>query len=170
MTMLTPGRFIRAMKRTPVLIDSLLCGVTQERALAAGDGEDGWNVVEVLCHLRDFEQIFFDRARQIVAEDKPVLAPFDHEALAIEREYSKQKLETAFEDLLKTRQAFIDWLKARTTEDWQRAGIHPEAGEYTLLEQAMQVPMHDIDHLEQMARILGLPCGDSEIAPLAQID
>ncbi len=161
MTMLTPGRFIKALKRTPVLLDALLCGVTQERASAARDGADGWNVVEIVCHLRDFEAIFFSRARQIVEEDHPVLVPFDHEILARENDYAAQDLGAAFAALIETRLAFIEWLKARGESDWGRGGVHPESGEYTLLEQAMQVACHDIDHLEQIARCLELPCDDT---------
>lgn len=157
MSMLTPGRFIRGMKKTPVLLSALLNGVTQEHALAARDGGDGWNVVEIVCHLRDFEEIFFMRARRIVEEERPLLEPFDHEQMAIERHYSQEDLHAAFEAYAARRAAFLDWLKARDEADWQRVGVHPEAGEYTLLEQAMQVPLHDVDHLEQIARVLGLP-------------
>ncbi|MBN2469527.1 MAG: DinB family protein [Anaerolineae bacterium] len=165
MTMLTPGRFIRAMQKTPILLDALLNGVTQERALAARDGADGWNVVEIMCHLRDFEEIFFARARQIVEQDRPTLDPFDHEQMAKDRDYAGQDLNAAFETYQATRQEFLAWLKARAEADWQRVGAHPEAGEYTLLEQALQVPLHDLDHLEQIARVLGLP-DDASISPL----
>ncbi len=166
MTMLTPGRFIRAMKKTPVLLDALLNGVTQERALAARDGDDGWNVVEIVCHLRDFDEVFLSRARQIVAEERPALAPFDHEAMARDQHYAAQDLNAAFEAYVAHRAEFIEWLKARAEADWERVGMHPEAGEYTLLEQALQVPLHDLDHLEQIARVLGLPYGEPA-TPLA---
>ena len=161
MTMLTPGRFIKALKRTPVLLDSLLCGVTQERASAARDGADGWNVIEIVCHLRDFEAIFFERAQRLVAEDRPVLPPYDHEALARERDYAAQSLDEAFAGFIANREAFIAWLKARSEADWTRTGIHPEQGEYSVLEQALQAACHDIDHLEQIARCLELPCEDT---------
>jgi hypothetical protein len=166
MTMLTPGRFIRGMKKAPVLLDALLSGVTQERALAARDGDDGWNVVEIVCHLRDFDAIFFNRARQIVAEERPVLEPFDHEAMARDRAYAAQDLNAAFEAYVAHRAEFVEWLKAREEAGWQRMGVHPENGEYTLLEQALQVPLHDLDHLEQIARVLGLPYGETA-TPLA---
>jgi hypothetical protein len=161
MTMLTPGRFIRALKRTPVLLDSLLCGVTQERASAARDGADGWNVVEIVCHLRDFEAIFFERAQRLVAEDHPVLPPFDHEVLARERDYAAQNLDEAFAAFVANREAFIEWLKARSEADWARTGIHPEYAEYSVLEQALQAVCHDIDHMEQIARVLELPCEET---------
>ena len=161
MTMLTPGRFIKALKRTPVLLDSLLCGVTQERATAARDGADGWNVVQIVCHLRDFDEVFFERAQRLVAENHPVLPRVDHEVLARERDYAAQQLDEVFAAFVAHRETFIDWLKARDEADWTRTGVHPEAGEYSLLEQALQVPCHDIDHLEQIARVLALPCEET---------
>ena len=161
MTMLTPGRFIKTLKRTPVLMDALLCGVTQERALAARDGDEGWTAVEIMCHLRDFEGIFFERAQRIVAEDNPELPYVDHEVLAREHDYLAQDLGAAYAAWIETRQAFIEWLKARETTDWERTGVHPENGPYTLLEQALQVCTHDVDHLEQIARVLELPCDDT---------
>lgn len=168
MTMITPGRFIRGMEQTPILLDALLNGVTQERALAARDGDDGWNIVEILCHLRDFEQIFFDRAQQMVNEDNPILVPHDHEALAIEKAYAKQDLNDVFETLCATRSQFVAWLKARDEADWAKTGVHPEAGPYSVLEQALQVGYHDIDHLQQIARTLGLPMGNDHIEPLTR--
>lgn len=156
MTMLTPGRFISSMRRSAAVLDAVLDGVTQERAAVARDGEDGWNVIEILCHLRDFDEIFFNRAKQIVAEDVPVLVWWDHEALALERDYASQDLNEVFEVLLKSRREFVAWLKERTDDEWQRKGIHPESGEYTLLEQAMQVSLHDLNHLEQLVRVLGM--------------
>lgn len=154
MTMLTPGRFIRVMARTPRLLTHILREVSQEQALSVRDGEEGWTIVEIVCHLRDFEAIFFQRAQQMVAEHQPHLHYYDHEALAIERDYNGQDLRLALDSLLETRAEFLAWLKARAPEDWERRAIHPENGEITLLQQAMQVGTHDIDHLEQIARSL----------------
>ncbi len=169
MTMLTPNRFMQSIRKTPVLLDAVLCGVTQERALLARDGDDGWNAVEIVCHLRDFEEIFFERARRIVEEDRPVLKPYDHLALVTEREYSKQDLGEVYEALNKTRQSFIAWLETLDEAAWARTGVHPEAGDYTLLEQVVQVVTHDLDHLEQLARVLGLPCSGTEGGPLVTL-
>ena len=41
----------------------------------ASDG--GWGVVDNLCHLRDWQQVFLERAQLIVSEDDPVLEALD---------------------------------------------------------------------------------------------
>ena len=38
------------------LLEALLDGYTQAQALAARGGEEGWSIVEVVCHLRDAEE------------------------------------------------------------------------------------------------------------------
>ncbi len=161
MTLITPEHLIRSLRRTPVLLDAVLCGVTQERACVATDGPDGWSVLHVVCHLRDFEAIFFQRARRMVEEERPTLAAYDQEALAVERDYGGQDLNEAYGLFLEARRRFVAWLEERAPEDWGRVGLHPEHGEYTLLEQVLYVPLHDLDHLQQMARALGLPCDDT---------
>ncbi|KAB2905088.1 MAG: DinB family protein [Anaerolineae bacterium] len=154
MTFMTPGRFIRSLRKTPVILQDILKDVTQEQAQQATDGPDGWSIVEIMCHLRDFEEIFFSRARSMVEQDNPVLPAYDEKLMAAERHYADQDLHNVLAAYLTTRQEFIEWLKERAESDWRRTAIHPEAGQVTLIEQAMQVPTHDIDHIEQMVRTL----------------
>ena len=35
------------------------------------DGADGWSVLEILCHLRDYQAIFAERIRRILEEELP---------------------------------------------------------------------------------------------------
>lgn len=156
MTLMTKGRFLRCLKKTPVILDALLKDVSPEQVKQLRDGPDGWNVVEVMCHLRDFENIFCRRAQRIVEEDRPNIVPVDHEALAAEGDYAVQDLKTVFGQYLDTRRRLIEWLEGLDDEQWQCVGIHPEAGEITVMEIAMQVTTHDVDHTEQIVRILGL--------------
>ena len=49
---------------------------------------------------------------------------------------------------------YIDTFKALTPEQWERTGIHPERGLFTMTDAALQVVSHDCDHTEQITRIL----------------
>jgi len=40
-------------------------------------------------------------------------------------------------------------------EQWERRGQHPYFGETTILTQAVNNAIHDLDHIEQIARALG---------------
>jgi len=161
MTMITPERLIRSLSKTPVVMDALLQGVTQERALAAAD-EGGWNVLYVICHLRDFGAINFERARQIVEQDHPTLRVYDQEALVTEHDYAHQQLDEVFRSFLQTRRAFLDWLRARAESDWGRRAFHPEAGEVGILDLLLSVTAHELDHLAHIARLLCLPSADTD--------
>jgi uncharacterized damage-inducible protein DinB len=155
MTMMTPDRLIKALGYTPVILQGLLQSVDQDWAEEATDGADGWSVIEVVCHLRDFEQIFFDRAQQTLAEDEPVLTPRDHEAMVREGDYQHQELCEALTDLRETRRAFLQWMEALTPMQWQRQALHPENGPMTILDMALQTTLHDVTHLDQISRALG---------------
>jgi hypothetical protein len=156
MTMMQPEKFLRSMRKTPVILAAVLRGVTQEHAQASTDGADGWSVVEVMCHLRDYEELFFRRARMMLDSDNPTLPGYDQGALALERDYAHQELAEAFGAYLQTRQSFIHLLAGLNTDQWTRVGIHPETGDINLLELAMNVGLHDVNHIEQIVRALGL--------------
>jgi hypothetical protein len=42
-----------------------------------------------------------------------------------------------------------------TPEEWQRNGIHAERGPMTVRDLAVQIAGHDLNHLEQVRKILG---------------
>jgi uncharacterized damage-inducible protein DinB len=152
MSMNTPARFLRGMRQSPHVITFLLQGITDEDAQAITDGPTGWSLTSILCHLRDYDEIFYERARLIVELESPTLIAYDHEALATQRDYAHQKLSEVLPAFLAHRQQVIAWFEDRITDQWGRTGIHPENGEINLLEQAMQFSSHDLDHTEQITK------------------
>lgn len=152
MSILTPARFLKTMRKNADMFKTILADIPQEQAANTWDGD--WNVVAVMCHLRDFDRIFHERAQRMHTEENPELIPVDHEQLAEANSYNTQTLNVVLDDLLAHRAAFIAWFAGLAEADWQRAGLHPEHGAYTIFEQAVQVATHDIDHLEQLTRML----------------
>ncbi len=74
-------RYILALRKTPVLVKSLLKNVPQEQAITATDGPDGWSVVETMCHMRDFEEVSLKRVQVVLEQDNPPLPKLDNDAL-----------------------------------------------------------------------------------------
>jgi hypothetical protein len=77
---------MKTLRATPVVLRALVHGVddaTLRRRPAAGE----WAIIEVVGHLADTEERALGRIRRMLAEDNPVLEPFDQEALAIQRRY-----------------------------------------------------------------------------------
>lgn len=148
---------IRLMRDTVTILGYLLAGVDQATATTLrdpNDGDKGWTVVEVVCHLRDYDHIFLSRARQMVAEANPLLPGYDHEQLAIENRYNDQELSEVFTALQRSRTEFVAFFQDLDEGTWNRAATHPERGRFTMDDALMQVGLHDTLHIEQITRIL----------------
>src|SRR5512143_3543504 len=82
-----PHDLIDALKATPEALAALLDGVSQSQAASARGGDEDWSVVEVICHLRDAEEISLGRVQTIRDRDHPKIARYDQLVLARERNY-----------------------------------------------------------------------------------
>lgn len=119
------------------------------------DSGDGWTVVEVLCHLRDFDELFLRRARMTMSEDYPPLPFPDPDELAAEKNYNAQDVWDVYNAWADWRGQFIAFFQnIKNEDDWERAGQHPKRGRFTLDDQLILTPWHDALHIEQMTRIL----------------
>lgn len=118
------------------------------------DGGLGWTVAEVLCHLRDFESVFLERAQLTVNSDFPDLPLPDPDQLALDHHYKDEEAWPAFEDWVRRRRAFLEFMACQPEEAWERAANHPTRGRFTLHQQLMLAAWHDVNHLEQITRIL----------------
>lgn len=113
----------------------------------ASDG--GWGIVEILPHLRDWEEIYLERARQIVEDEQPHLPGFDDELWAIERDYRGQDPKETMDDFRRLREEHLAILRPLPPEAWERTGIHSYYGEITLHWLENNVCDHDQERLQQ---------------------
>lgn len=148
------ARQVISMRLTLKSLGHIVARLSDEQARSLRDGADGWSIMEIVCHLRDFDVIFYDRAVMMIAQEHPQLPAFDHEAMAIERDYQSQSLVGAYASLQVSRLRFVDFFKRLSPEQWARSGIHPERDSFSMTDAAMQVPLHDLDHIEQITRVL----------------
>lgn len=147
-------RFINMMRQTGDTLNHVLEQMTQTQATTLRDGPDGWTILEIVCHLRDFDTIFRERAQQILAEDTPQLVLYDHEQMVLDRQYSAELLADVLAAYNQSRQQTIAFFEGLNEGDWARAGEHPSRGHFTLTDAALQVGAHDVNHLEQIMRVL----------------
>ena len=151
------GRLLQFMQQTHDTLRHVLTPVSQETATTlrdARDGDKGWTVLEVLCHLRDFDKLFRERAQLIRSQASPLLPRLDHEQLAREGNYNGQDLATVSAEFTHSRQQTIRFFTDLPDALWTHASIHPERGHFTMLDAALQIGTHDTTHLEQITRIL----------------
>jgi hypothetical protein len=150
-------RHILLMEQSCQSLGHILSQVSQATATTlrdAHDGPKGWTVVEVVCHLRDYDTIFRNRAVMMRDLNHPALPFFDHEELARQGNYNAQTLRHVFAELAESRGRTVAFFKQLEPAQWDCTGIHPERGHFTMDDAVMQVGMHDMTHLEQITRIL----------------
>lgn len=139
-----PRQVIRA---TPSKITSLV-GSCSEAQLNESPAPGKWSVREVLCHLADCELVFAFRIRQTLAENGPVIQPFDQELWA--RNYGAYTAQAALAAFTAVREWNVALVLSLPAEAFERAVTHPERGPMTLQTIVETMAGHDINHLRQM--------------------
>jgi hypothetical protein len=148
------GKALRTLRKTQRLLHELLRGVTQAQAQELRDGPGGWSVLHIVCHLRDYEVTYRERVEVMLAEEHPTFVVISNEEWERRGAYAEQELRAVVADIGARRQGLIARLEGLAEEQWQRTGLHPVQGEATVLDVAINTGLHDIDHLEQIARCL----------------
>ncbi len=145
---------VEALRATPETLAQLLAGVPQERARAARGGDEDWSVIEVVCHLRDTEEVVMQRMRTLRDADEPLIAGFDQEALVHERNYAATDLQDALAGFIHWRTQHAADLAALPITEWDRTGTHTEIGPVSIRSHSLHIVWHDAIHLAQIARQL----------------
>lgn len=142
------------MRNMIVSYERIVTALTPTAATTYRDGGTGWTPTEVLCHLRDFEDIFIERARLTLDRDNPDLPFPDPDALAAERDYNAQDIADVMADWQAKRVQSLDLFTSIADDQWERSGLHPRRGPFTLNDQLLLSARHDVLHFEQLTRIL----------------
>jgi hypothetical protein len=150
----SPRDLIDSMAAAPDALEGILVDVDADLAGRARGGDEGWNVVQVVCHLRDAEERAVERLRAMRDEDRPSLAAYDQDAWAIERGYAGEDLRTALASFAGHRSEHVAALRSLPAAAWERAGNHEEQGLITILNHTIHIATHDLQHLAQVARAL----------------
>ena len=153
MSQISPAFFSQQLPKVGPVLRTLTADLTPEQAHNWRDGPDGWNAIEVIAHLRDFERIFIEWAQLMLEEEKPTLPLYDPDALARERHYGEGDLPTVFAEWEASRAASITFYAALSEADFARPGIHLRRGEWSVGQGLALQVLHDLTHFEQLAKI-----------------
>lgn len=148
------SRGIALIRNTSRTIGHVLQGVSQEDATSYRDGPAGWTVAEILGHVLDFSDIFYERAQAIATQDNPVLAAYDHEQMVRDGRYNEQDIQALYAEIAANFERMAAFFESISDDQWDRAGIHPEQGRFTLTRSLIQAGTHSALHIEQMTRVL----------------
>lgn len=141
------------------LIDEYASGPAKLRKLVAGLSAEQirarpipgkWSTLEVVCHLADFEPVYLDRMKAVLTQDKPTFFGRDETAFAAKFAYHQRDLAEELNLIESCRQSMTRILRTLPAADFQRLGVHNEAGEMTFESLLRRVT----DHLTHHARFI----------------
>ncbi|MCY3832883.1 MAG: DinB family protein [Chloroflexi bacterium] len=145
------------LEKSAQILALVLAGVSQEQSRQVKDGDDGWSVLEIVCHLRDYQDIFAERIRRMLEEERPAFQLYDEEArlaLVSDNDYANQDLRAVFESYRAKRRWLIERLAAAPAGHWLRQGRFAVDDVVDVEMAVVHTLLHDADHGEQIARIL----------------
>jgi DinB family protein len=119
------------------------------------DGKN-WAANEVICHLRDIEEVYFVRVHAILANDDPKLYadPSAADRFAEDRQYLRNDAGQALVAFRRRREESLALLRSLTPEQRQRGCLHPTRGRLTIDMFVTMLAWHDDNHLDQLRRAL----------------
>jgi uncharacterized damage-inducible protein DinB len=157
------------MPALPELIESYLHGPPTLRRAVAGMSRDQhtarpvpgkWSTLEVVCHIADFEPVYADRMKRVIAEDRPALLGADEKRFAAALAYHDRDVEEELDLIERTRRQMARILRTLEPEALNRVGVHNEAGPRTLEQLLTGITNHILHHvrfIQEKRRALGLP-------------
>jgi hypothetical protein len=115
---------------------------------------DKWSPAEIIAHLADVEIVIGWRVRSILGAPGTAIQAFDQDAWVTTGHYAKRDTRKSLEQFRVLRDTNLALYKTLSPEQWKHHGMHSERGEETLEKIVRMMAGHDVNHLEQIERIL----------------
>jgi len=160
------------MARLALTADHLAAAIRgqPDAVLARRPEATSWAAKEIVCHLRDTEELSLLRLETIAAMDEPMMAaagmgprilalkpdgqPAAPDRWAQDRQYLRNDTADALATFRRLREGTLAHITALSPEQWQRGGIHPRRGRVTVEDFVTEMAWHDDNHLDQLRRAL----------------
>jgi hypothetical protein len=136
-------------RRGPEILDTSLAGLCEEESrFIPAPGK--WTIRQIARHLTDTEIVAGMRLRQIIAEERPLMATFDQDLWANLLSYNDCDPFDSARLFRMLRDDTVTFLEAIPCESFGRVGLHPERGAGTLLEWITRFGIHVETHVGQI--------------------
>ena len=116
-----------------------------------------WSTRQVVCHLADFEPVYADRMKHVIAEDQPTFAGGFHQQFAEHLAYDQRDIEEELTMIEVTRSQMARILRTLPPEAFERTGIHSVDGPMSLrslLERITNHIPHHVEFIEEKRRAM----------------
>ena len=107
-----------------------------------------WSTRQVVCHLADFEPVYADRMKHVIAEDQPSFAGGFHQQFAEHLAYDQRDIEEELRLIEITRSQMARILRTLPPEVFDRTGIHSVDGPMTLRSLLERITNHIPHHAQ----------------------
>jgi uncharacterized damage-inducible protein DinB len=149
----------------PKILRRAVAALSQEQ-LRARPVAGRWSTLEVVCHLADFEPIYADRMKRVIATDRPLLLSAGREQFTLSLAYHERDVEEelALIDLTRCQMGRI--LRTVAEASWDRVGIYRHDGQeeernlQLLLETITNHIPHHVAFIREKRQALGMPAGE----------
>jgi DinB superfamily len=138
---------------TPGKLERLIKGLSMTK-LRERPAADKWSVSEIVAHLDDAEIVTGFRMRMILGAPGASIAAYDQNSWVTSGHYEKRDARKSVEQFRVLREANLALLEWLTPEQWKHYGMHSERGQETMELIVRMAAGHDINHLQQIERIL----------------
>lgn len=155
---------VDTLRAYPQVLAELIDNSSDDELRRAGPG-GSWGVVEVLCYLRDSEEVFVARMTRMFTESNPTLPVVEDSLWPIDRDYLNQDPDEVLEEFTELRRNATELLMSASLADWGLSGKHPHLGQITIRDYAQHVADRDARHLQQIRSALRLDPPDETPPP-----
>jgi len=150
------------------LIEEYLAGPRRLREAVAGMTDEQLDAQpvpgkmstrQVVCHIADFEPIYADRIKWVLAEDNPLLPGGDPDRFAARLAYDQRDVAEELQLIELVRSQLARILRATPPAAFQRTGQHTSDGPIsaeTLLQRIISHIPHHVQFIEEKRKALGI--------------
>jgi hypothetical protein len=144
---------LRLQQAAPKKLALLLKGKTGKQ-LMRRPAPDKWSIAEIVAHLADAELAISWRIRQILSNNAVPIQAYDQDVWAKTFDYARRDPRQSLANFRTLREANVTLLKSVPRKLWDNYGVHEERGNESVSHLVRMVAGHDLNHLQQIQRIL----------------
>lgn len=144
---------LRLQQAAPKKLAALLKGRNSKQLMRRPE-PDKWSVAEIVAHLADAELAISWRLRQVLANNAIPIQAYDQDLWAKTFNYAKRDPKQSLANFTALREANIALLKSVSRKLWENYGVHQERGNESVNHVVRMVAGHDLNHLQQIEKIL----------------